>query len=97
MIRKRGKLPGATVKQDYSLEYGEDSLEIRDGIIEPGQSIFILDDLLATGGTAEAAVKLISGVGALVVGAAFLIELNGLGGRSRLKTIPCKSLITYPA
>jgi len=97
MIRKKGKLPGTTVQQEYSLEYGEDSLEMRDGIIKPGQSVFILDDLLATGGTAEAAVKLINGVGALVVGAAFLIELDGLGGRDRLRNIPCKSLVTYSA
>jgi adenine phosphoribosyltransferase len=97
MIRKMGKLPGITIKQEYSLEYGEDSLEIRDGIIKPGQSVLILDDLLATGGTAEAAVKLISRVGAHVVGAAFLIELDGLGGRERLRNIPCLSLVNYSA
>lgn len=97
LIRKQGKLPGTTAKQEYSLEYGKDSLELRDGIIKPGDKIFILDDLLATGGTAEAAVKLISGVGAQVVGAAFLVELDGLGGRGRLQNIPCKSLITYSA
>jgi adenine phosphoribosyltransferase len=94
MIRKRGKLPGGTIPHEYALEYGTDVLEIQDDAVQPGQRVFILDDLLATGGTMVAAVELLRGVGAEVVGAACIIELAFLDGRSRLD-VPFCSLATY--
>lgn len=97
MIRKQGKLPGDTIRHEYSLEYGTDAVEIKKDFIEPGQRIVILDDLLATGGTARATMELLNEVGANVVGAAFLIELVGLGGRERLDDLPIAALMRYPA
>jgi adenine phosphoribosyltransferase len=82
--RKAGKLPWAVAREEYTLEYGVDRLEIhRDGVL-PGDRVVIVDDVLATGGTASAAVRLVEGLGAKVAGLAFLLELNGLGGRERL-------------
>ncbi|MDA0229202.1 MAG: adenine phosphoribosyltransferase [Proteobacteria bacterium] len=97
MIRKQGKLPGDTIKLEYSLEYGTDAVEIKKDFIKPGLRVVILDDLLATGGTARATMQLLNQVGANVVGAAFLIELIGLGGRERLDGLPTTALMRYPA
>ena len=97
MIRKQGKLPGDTIKLEYSLEYGTDVLEVKRDLIKPGQRVVILDDLLATGGTARVTMQLLNQVGANVVGAAFLIELLGFGGRERLDGLPMTALMNYPA
>jgi adenine phosphoribosyltransferase len=83
-VRKLGKLPAATVRASYALEYGTDSLEMHRDAIAAGQRVLIVDDLLATGGTANAAVQLVKELGGVVVGIAFLIELVGLNGRSKL-------------
>ena len=83
-VRKVGKLPSKTVKVSYDLEYGSDSLEMHNDAIEPGQRVLIVDDLLATGGTARATVDLVKQLGGKVVGIAFLIELVELGGRAKL-------------
>ena len=94
MIRKKGKLPGKTIPHTYDLEYGSDTVEIQSDAIEAGQRVVIIDDLLATGGTAAAAVRLCRMVGADVVGSAFIIELTGLKGRKRLD-VPVTSLLDY--
>lgn len=83
-VRKKGKLPSQVVQYTYSLEYGEDTLEIHADAIKPGQKVLIADDLLATGGTISAAIELIQQLGGEVVGLAFLIELTFLDGRKRL-------------
>ncbi|WP_439154708.1 adenine phosphoribosyltransferase [Yoonia sp.] len=83
--RKKGKLPGKTVEQSYKLEYGEAILEIHDDVIQPGEKILLVDDLLATGGTAEAGIKLVERMGAEVIGCAFIIDLPDLGGRKKLE------------
>ena len=84
-IRKKGKLPGTTISQDYQLEYGEAIVEIHDDALEPGETVLLVDDLLATGGTAEAGIKLIERLGAEILGCAFIIDLPELGGRKRLE------------
>ncbi|PVA05759.1 adenine phosphoribosyltransferase [Thalassorhabdomicrobium marinisediminis] len=84
-IRKKGKLPGRTIEQSYTLEYGEAVVEIHDDAIEAGAKVLVVDDLLATGGTAEAGIKLIEKLGGDVVGCAFVIDLPDLGGRARLE------------
>ena len=94
MVRKAGKLPGETVAYSYDLEYGSDTIEIQSDAVKPGQRVVILDDLLATGGTMAAAVKLFEKVGAEVAGAACIIELTFLSGRSRLN-VPFNALIAY--
>jgi len=94
MLRKRGKLPGPTVGLDYDLEYGQDRIEIQSDAVEPGARVVVVDDLLATGGTMAAGIKLLQNVGADVVAAAALIELTFLKGRSRL-TVPFEALIQY--
>ena len=83
-VRKAGKLPARTVRATYALEYGTDSLEMHGDAIEPGQRVLVVDDLLATGGTAQATVGLVKGLGGVVEGVAFLIELVALNGRARL-------------
>ena len=93
--RKFGKLPGKTLRQVYALEYGEDSLEIHADAIAPGQRIVVVDDLLATGGTAAATVRLVEQLGATVTGVLFLIELKGLGGREKLADYDVHALIPY--
>lgn len=93
--RKPGKLPGATVGHDYELEYGTDRLEIQADAIRPGQRVLIHDDLLATGGTSAAKIALVESLGGVVVGSAFIIELDFLGGRSRLAPHDVYSLIRY--
>ncbi|MDF1732985.1 MAG: adenine phosphoribosyltransferase [Minwuia sp.] len=84
-IRKQNKLPGKTIGEDYDLEYGTDRVEIHDDAISEGQNVLIVDDLLATGGTAEAAVKLIRRAGGTVVGCCFIVDLPDLGGMKRLQ------------
>ena len=83
-IRKKGKLPGATVEQAYELEYGTAVMEMHDDVIQAGEKILVVDDLLATGGTAEAGIKLIERCGGEVIGCAFVIDLPDLGGHKRL-------------
>ncbi|MBE0412910.1 adenine phosphoribosyltransferase [Yoonia sp.] len=85
--RKQGKLPGRTIAQSYTLEYGEAVLEIHDDALQPGEKILLVDDLLATGGTAEAGIKLIERLGGEVIGCAFIIDLPDLGGRKKLETL----------
>lgn len=86
-IRKKGKLPGATIEQAYKLEYGEAVMELHKDALQPGEKVLLVDDLLATGGTAEAGIRLIERLGAQVVGCAFVIDLPELGGRVRLEKL----------
>ena len=86
-IRKRGKLPGAKIRQSYTLEYGEDEMEIHEDALAAGARVLLVDDLLATGGTAEAGVRLIEKLGAELVAAAFVVDLPDLGGRKRLTAL----------
>ena len=86
-IRKKGKLPGATIEQSYTLEYGEAVMEIHNDAIEAGAKVLVVDDLLATGGTAAAGIKLLEKLGGNVVGCAFVIDLPELGGRARLENL----------
>jgi adenine phosphoribosyltransferase len=94
-VRKAGKLPWRTVAQQYSLEYGTDTLELHVDGVGPGDRVLIVDDVLATGGTAHATVALVEGTGAMVAGLGFLIELEFLGGRSRLVDHKIASLLRY--
>jgi len=94
-VRKPGKLPSTTRKASYALEYGTDSLEIHDDAVTPGQRVLIVDDLLATGGTAAATVGLVKGLGADIVGVQFLIELGFLNGREKLKGENVAAVLTY--
>jgi len=93
--RKPGKLPWRTVSEAYELEYGTDALEVHEDAIRPGMNVLVHDDLLATGGTAQAKVRLTEKMGGTVVGAAFLVELSELKGRDKLAGIDVLSLITY--
>ncbi|MDU8942767.1 adenine phosphoribosyltransferase [Ovoidimarina sediminis] len=86
-VRKKGKLPGTTISEDYQLEYGEAVVDIHDDAIQPGEKILLVDDLLATGGTAEAGIKLIERLGGEIVGCAFVIDLPDLGGRKKLEAL----------
>ena len=86
-IRKKGKLPGKTVEQAYQLEYGEAVMELHDDALQPGDKVLLVDDLLATGGTAEAGIRLIERLGAQVTGCAFVIDLPELGGARRLQNL----------
>lgn len=86
-IRKKGKLPGATLSQDYTLEYGDATVEIHDDAIQPGEKILVVDDLLATGGTAAAGIKLIERLGGEIISCAFIIDLPDLGGYKVLKDL----------
>lgn len=95
MIRKKGKLPGEIIGHEYELEYGTDTIEIQSDAVEKGQRVVILDDLLATGGTMAASIELLNKVGAEIVGAACIIELTFLDGRSKLNDIPFDALIAY--
>lgn len=86
-IRKKGKLPGQTISQAYTLEYGEAVVEVHDDAIQPGEKVLLVDDLLATGGTAEAGIKLIERLGGEIVGCAFVVDLPDLGGRKKLEAM----------
>jgi adenine phosphoribosyltransferase len=86
-IRKKGKLPGKTIEQAYTLEYGKAVMEVHDDALQAGEKVLMVDDLLATGGTAEAGTKLIERMGAVVAGCAFVIDLPDLGGRKKLETM----------
>ena len=93
--RKPGKLPADTIQQSYDLEYGSDALEIHQDAIEQGQRVLIVDDLLATGGTARAALDLVRKTGGEIAGMAFLVELQFLGGRARLGDVPMFVALRY--
>ena len=95
-IRKAGKLPRETASISYDLEYGQATIEMHRDSIKPGQKVLIVDDLIATGGTTEAMIKLIEGLGGKVVGIVVLIELAGLKGREKLKDYRLESAICYP-
>ncbi|HEU0215426.1 MAG TPA: adenine phosphoribosyltransferase [Stellaceae bacterium] len=94
MIRKKGKLPGKTVRYSYDLEYGTDTIEIQEDAVLPGQKVIVVDDLLATGGTMQAAINLVRERGGDVVGAASIIELTFLNGRQRV-AVPFTAMISY--
>jgi adenine phosphoribosyltransferase len=94
-VRKKGKLPWKTRQVAYSLEYGESVVELHEDAVAPGESVLLVDDLLATGGTAGAALQLLDQLGAKVVGVSFLIELAFLGGRQALGTHRVKSILSY--
>ncbi len=86
-IRKKGKLPGTVISEAYTLEYGEAVVEVHDDAIAAGQTVLIVDDLLATGGTAEAGIKLVERLGGQIAGCAFVVDLPDLGGRKRLEAM----------
>ena len=94
-VRKPGKLPAGTIQQSYDLEYGSDALEIHQDAIEQGQRVLIVDDLLATGGTARAALDLVRKTGGEIAGMAFLVELQFLSGRARLGDVPLVVALRY--
>ena len=94
-VRKKGKLPCETISQEYSLEYGTATIEMHKDAIKPGQKVVIVDDLIATGGTIEAIIKLVEALGGEVVKIVFLIELQGLKGREKLKGYDVDALIKY--
>lgn len=91
-VRKKGKLPWQTIGQEYALEYGTDQVEIHIDAVEQGDNILLVDDLIATGGTAEAAIKLIQRAGGTVVGCSFIVDLPELGGRRRIEELGIKVL-----
>lgn len=95
LIRKKGKLPCETIEQSYDLEYGTATIEMHKDSIKPGQKVVLVDDLIATGGTVEAAIKLIEQLGGDVVKVIFMMELAGLNGRDKLKNYEVASVITY--
>src|SRR5213596_527768 len=94
-VRKLGKLPGKTIEVEYELEYGRDALAVHEDAVKPGQRVLAVDDLLATGGTMAATLRLVQQLGGKVVGVAFMIELAFLKGREKLKDYPLHSLIVY--
>ena len=94
-VRKLGKLPGKTIEVEYELEYGRDALAMHEDAIAPGQRVLAVDDLLATGGTMGATLRLVEQLGGRVVGVAFMIELAFLKGREKLRNYPLHALITY--
>lgn len=96
LVRKKGKLPCETVSRKYDLEYGTAEIEMHKDSIKPGQKVVVVDDLIATGGTIEAAIKLIESLGGEVVKVIFLMELAGLKGREKLAGYDVEAVITYP-
>ena len=95
LVRKKGKLPRETITESYDLEYGQAEIEIHTDSIRPGQKVVLIDDLIATGGTAAAAVRLVERLGGEVVKAAFVMELAGLEGREKLKGLDVEALLVY--
>lgn len=97
-VRKKGKLPRETVRMSYELEYGTDEIEVHRDAIAPGERVLLVDDLVATGGTAEAAVKLLTSLGGEVVAACFIVDLPDLGGADRVRKlgIPLRTLVAFP-
>jgi adenine phosphoribosyltransferase len=95
LVRKSGKLPWNTHRVEYALEYGSDVVEMHTDAVEPGQRVLVVDDLVATGGTAAAAVQLIREAGGHCIGASFLIELSALGGRKQLRGVDVHSVVVY--
>ena len=96
LVRKKGKLPRETVEMSYDLEYGSATIEMHKDSIKPGQKVVLIDDLIATGGTIEAIIKMIEGMGGVVVKAVFLMELEGLEGRKKLSGYDMDTVIAYP-
>ncbi|MBE5908704.1 MAG: adenine phosphoribosyltransferase [Lachnospiraceae bacterium] len=96
LVRKKGKLPAETVEMEYDLEYGSAVIEMHKDSIQPGQKVVLVDDLIATGGTMEAAAKLVEKLGGEVVKMLFLMELEGLEGRKRLAKYDVASVVSYP-
>ena len=94
-VRKKGKLPCETISEEYALEYGTATIEMHKDAIKPGQRVVIIDDLIATGGTIEAIIKLVEKLGGVVVKSVFLIELEGLNGRDKLEGYEVDSVIKY--
>jgi adenine phosphoribosyltransferase len=94
-VRKSGKLPWAVVREEYDLEYGTDKLEIHRDAIRPGERVLIVDDVLATGGTAAATATLVETLGGVIAGLGFVLELDSLGGRARLGERPVHSLLHF--
>ena len=96
-LRKKGKLPAKTISQEYALEYGTDRIELHVDAIQPGERVLVVDDLIATGGTAEAGIKLVRAVGGLVVEAAFIVDLPELNGRKRIEAlgVPVHALLAF--
>ena len=94
-VRKKGKLPCETISQSYDLEYGSATIEMHKDSIKPGQKVVIVDDMIATGGTVEAAIKMVEALGGEVVRVVFLMELAGLKGRERLKDYSISSVLRY--
>ncbi|MCC8028560.1 MAG: adenine phosphoribosyltransferase [Lachnospiraceae bacterium] len=96
LVRKKGKLPCETISQEYELEYGTAEIEIHKDAIRPGQKVVVVDDLMASGGTIEASIRLVEALGGEVVKVLFLMELAGLKGRNRLRNYDVDSVIIYP-
>jgi adenine phosphoribosyltransferase len=96
-VRKKGKLPSRTLSEDYQLEYGTDTIEIHSDAVREGDRILLVDDLIASGGTAEASIRLLRRAGATVVGATFIIDLPDLGGAKRIEAlgVPVSALVSY--
>ena len=94
-VRKEGKLPRESARVSYDLEYGSNAMELHRDAVSSGDRVLVVDDLLATGGTAEATVKLVEELGGVVAGLAFLVELTDLGGRDRIKDYPITTVIEY--
>lgn len=96
-VRKKGKLPYQTVSMPYSLEYGSDEIEVHKDAVQPGERVLLVDDLVATGGTAEGAVKLLSSLGAEVVAACFIVDLPDLGGADKVRRlgVPVRTLVSF--
>ena len=96
-IRRKGRLPHKTVSISYSLEYGDDEMEIHVDAVQPGEKVILVDDLIATGGTAEAAVKLLKKIGAEVVATVFVIDLPDLGGAKKIRRSACRCAASLPS
>ena len=96
-VRKKGKLPLETLRATYALEYGTDEIEIHRDAVQPGERVLLVDDLIATGGTAEAAVNLLAGLGAEVVAACFIVDLPELGGADKIRRlgVPVRTLVSF--